>query len=77
MVTTVCNRPLHIDAFFVLPFLVMFHAIAIIVQLHLGGDMMYDMKRRKPETTLLPTEGVFNLRHHIGMVKADWILITL
>ena len=30
--------------------------------------MMYEMKRRKPEPTLLPTQGIFNLAHHIGMV---------
>ena len=33
-----------------------------------GDDMMYDMRRRKPDPTLLPTEGIFNLPHHIDMV---------
>ena len=28
----------------------------------------YEMRRRKPELTLLPTQGIFNLAHHIGMV---------
>ena len=30
--------------------------------------MMYVMRRRKPEPTLLPTQWIFNLPHHIGMV---------
>ena len=30
--------------------------------------MMYEMRKRKPENTLLQTQGVFNLPHHIGMV---------
>ena len=41
---------------------------ATVFQLYHGGDMMYEMKRRKPEPTLLPTQGIFNLSHHIGMV---------
>ena len=32
------------------------------------GDMMYEIRRRKPEPTLLPTQGIFNLPHHVGMV---------
>ena len=29
--------------------------------------MMYEMRRRKPEPTVLPIQGIFNLPHHIGM----------
>ena len=29
---------------------------------------IYKMRRRKPEPTLLPTQRIFNLPHHIGMV---------
>ena len=38
----------------------LFYAIAAIFQLYHGNDMMYEMRRRKPEPTLLP--------HQIGMV---------
>ena len=34
----------------------------------LGGDMMYEMRRRKPESTLLLTQGIFNLPDHIGII---------
>ena len=37
-------------------------------QLYLGGDMMYEMSRRKPEPTHLPTQAIFNLEHNIGMI---------
>ena len=30
--------------------------------------MMYLMIRRKPEPTVLPTQGIFNISQHIGMV---------
>ena len=30
--------------------------------------MMCEMRRRKPKLTLLPTQGIFNVPHHIGMV---------
>ena len=30
--------------------------------------MMYEMRRKKPEPTLLLTQEFFNLPHHIGMV---------
>ena len=33
-----------------------------------GFDMMYEMRRRKPMPTLLPTQGIVNLPHHIGML---------
>ena len=48
------------------------YAIETVLQLYLGGDMMYEMwgRERKPEPTLLLTQGIFkfNLPHHIGMV---------
>ena len=40
-------------------------------QLYHGGDMMYEMRKLKPEPTLLPTQGNFNLPHHIGMAFDD------
>ena len=43
-------------------------ALATLFQLYHGGDMMYEMGRRKPKLTLLPTQGIFNLPHHIGTV---------
>ena len=27
--------------------------------------MMYEMRRREPNHTVLPTQGIFNLPHHI------------
>ena len=30
--------------------------------------MMYEMRRRNPEPTLLPTQAIFNRPYHIGMV---------
>ena len=46
----------------------LFYAIATVFQLYHGSDRMYEMRRRKPETTLLPTQVKFNLQHHMGMV---------
>ena len=34
--------------------------------------MMYEMKRRKSESTLLQTQLIFNLPHHIGMVWEEY-----
>ena len=39
--------------------------MATVFQLY--GDAMYEMIR-KPEPTLLPTQGIFTSPHHIGMV---------
>ena len=36
-----------------------------VFQLHDGGDMMYELRRRKPKPTLLLTQGFFYLAHHI------------
>ena len=49
------------------------YAIATVFQLYHGSEMMYEMRRRrrrrrKPEPTLLLTQWVFKLPHHIGMV---------
>ena len=42
-----------------------------VFQLYHGGDIMYEMRRIKPEPTLLPAQGIFNLPHHIGMVGEE------
>ena len=47
-------------------FLLLFYALATV--LYHGSDVMYEMWRRKPEPTLFPTQGIFNLPHHIDMV---------
>ena len=46
--------------------------------------MMYEMRRKKPEPTILLTQGILNLSHHIGMVweqlafdESNWPLILL
>ena len=44
------------------------YARETVFQLYHGSDMMYEMSMRKPECALLPTQGIFNLSHHIGMV---------
>ena len=41
----------------------LFCTIATIFQLYHDGDMMYEMRTRKPEPTLLQTQGIFNLPH--------------
>ena len=45
----------------------LFYTIATVIQLYHGSDMMYEMRRGKPESTLLPAQGIFNLPHHIYM----------
>ena len=40
--------------------LLLFYAIATVVQLYHGGDMIYDMRRRKPKPTLLPIQRILN-----------------
>ena len=49
-------------------FALLLYAIATIFQLYIGSDMMYKMRRRKPEPTPLATQGHFNLPHHVDMV---------
>ena len=48
--------------------LLLFYAIATVFKLHHGADMMYEMRTRKPESTLLPTQGIFNHPQLIGIV---------
>ena len=48
--------------------LLLFYTIVTIFQSYQGGDMMHEMRRRKRVHALLPTQGIFNLPHHIGMV---------
>ena len=52
----------------------LFYATAAVSQLYLGSDMMFDMTRRKPETTLSQTWGNFILPRHIGMVWEELAL---
>ena len=52
--------------------LLLFYAIATVFKLYHDGDMMYyDMRRRKPKPTVLPTQGIFNLPYNIGMVSEE------
>ena len=53
-----------ISRFGYLSICLLFYAIATIFQLYHGGNMMYEMRRRKPEPPLLPTQWIFNLPHH-------------
>ena len=48
--------------------LLLFYPKATIFQLYHGTDMMYEMRRRKPEPIFSLTQGIFNLSHHIGMI---------
>ena len=48
--------------------LLLFYTIATVFQLYHGGDTMYEVRRRKTELTLLPTQRIFNISHHSGMV---------
>ena len=41
--------------------LLLLYDIATVFQLYHGGDMMFEMRRRKTEPILLPTQGIFNL----------------
>ena len=38
----------------------LFYARATVFQLYQGSDMMYEMISRKPEPTLVLTQGIFN-----------------
>ena len=48
--------------------LLLFYAIARVFQLYYCRDVMYEMRRRKPEPILSPTQEICNLPHNIGMV---------
>ena len=58
---------LFIVGFFCLV-LLLFYAIATVFQLYLGSDMIHEMRKRKPQPILLPTQRIFNIPHDIGMV---------
>ena len=55
--------------------LLLFYAMATVFLSYHGSDMMYEMIRRKPEPTCLPTQGIFNFSHHIGMVWEEQAFI--
>ena len=44
------------------------YAIATVFHSCHGGDMMHEMRTRKPEPTFVPTQRIVNLPHNIGMV---------
>ena len=54
----------------------LFSTIATVFKFDYGGDLMYEMSRRKPEPTLLPKQRIFNPppTHHIGMVWEELAL---
>ena len=56
------------DDLFVCFCLLLLYTIATIFQFYRGGDIMHEMRRRKPEPILLLTQGIFNPQHHIDMV---------
>ena len=45
--------------------LLLFYAIATAFQLYHGNAMMYETRRSKPDPTLLRTQVIFNLPHHL------------
>ena len=49
----------------------LFYTISAVFQLYHDGDMIYSMRRRNPKPTLLPTQRIFKLPHHVGMVWAE------
>ena len=48
--------------------LLLLYTVATTWQLYIGGDMMYEMRRRKPEHKILLTQGIFNQSHNIVIV---------
>ena len=52
--------------------LLLFDVLATIFQLYIVGDMMYEIRKRKLEPSLLQTRVIFNLSNHIGMVWLWW-----
>ena len=51
----------------------LYGAIATVFQLYHASDVIYEMRRRKPEPALLLIEGIFNVPHHIGMVWEELV----
>ena len=43
-------------------------AIGTSFQAYFGGEMMYEMMKRKPQPMLFLAQVIFNLAHHIDMV---------
>ena len=65
----VSNYPLNVASMHrILLFCLLLYTIATVLQLYHGGDMMDQMTSRKPKPTILPTQGIFNLPYHVGMV---------
>ena len=58
-------------------FVLLFYTTATAFQLYIGSDMMYEMRRRKPEPTVLLTQRIHNIPHHIGMVYQELALMML
>ena len=48
----------------------LFYAIETVFQLYHGDDMMYELSRKKPDPTLLLTQGIFNLPHQLAIDDA-------
>ena len=48
--------------------LMLFHATGTVFQCYIGDDMVYELRKRKPESSILSIQGIFNLLHHIGTV---------
>ena len=46
----------------------LFYGIATVFQLYYGGNLMYKMRGRKTEPTILLSQGIVNLPHNMGMV---------
>ena len=64
----ICDIFVILDISVVFVCLLLFYTIVAVLQLYHGGGMIYAMRRRKPEHSLLVTQGIFNLSDHIGMV---------
>ena len=45
--------------------LLLLYAIATVFLLYHGNDMIHELRRRKPEPTILSMQGIFNLPHHM------------
>ena len=56
---------------FLIVCLLLVYVIAMVFQWYHGSDMMYEMRRRKPDFAILPTQGIFNLPHQIGVLWYD------
>ena len=53
--------------------LLLFYSIATVFNLYHGGDLMHEMRRRKSELPLLPTQRLFNDRHHISIIREELV----